>query len=84
MIMIQSTVTETNKYGKEKTGCMLNFTKAETEVFIGLYYFMGLVKMPKVADYWKTGIRYSPIADNMSRNRFQKFQTSFCLQQHCH
>ena len=36
-----------------------------------MYYLMGIVTLPKIDDYWKSGLRYGQIADKMSRNRFQ-------------
>eukprot|EP00105_Crassostrea_gigas_P041980 XP_019926128.1 PREDICTED: piggyBac transposable element-derived protein 3-like [Crassostrea gigas] len=36
---------------------------------------MGLVQMPRVRAYWETDSRYPPIADAISRNRFEKIAT---------
>jgi hypothetical protein len=41
---------------------------------------MGIVKMPSVSGYWETGTRYPPVADVMSRNRFQKIVSTIHLQ----
>ena len=73
--MISNIVTETNKYATEKNGKAWNFTAKEIEIYIGIYFLMGLVNMPKLDDYWKSELRYSNIADNMGRNRFQKLHS---------
>ncbi|XP_014675102.1 PREDICTED: piggyBac transposable element-derived protein 3-like [Priapulus caudatus] len=50
----------------------MNATMQEIEQFMGIYFKMGLVKMPGYACFWETDLRYNPVADIMSRNRFQK------------
>lgn len=42
---------------------------------IGVYLRMGLVQMPRVRVYWETDSRFPPIADAISRNRFEKIAT---------
>ena len=68
--MIDNSVEESNKYATEKTGSCPNFTKAEMTAYFGIYYLMGIVRLPKIDDYW-SDLRYSQIADKMSRNRFK-------------
>ena len=69
--MIDNLVEESNKYATEKTGSCPNFTKAEMTTYFGIYYLMGIVRLPKIDDYWRSDLRYSQIADKMSRNRFK-------------
>ncbi|XP_064472448.1 piggyBac transposable element-derived protein 3-like [Ornithodoros turicata] len=69
--MIDNVVEETNYYSVQTTGKSLNVTAAEVEQFIGLYIMMGLVQMPSVRCYWETASRYEPIANVMSRSRFE-------------
>ena len=47
-----------------------NFTKAELLTYIGMYYLMGIVRVPKIDDYWSNNLRYEQIASKMSCNRF--------------
>lgn len=68
--MIENLVLESNKYATEKTGSCPNFTKAELQTYIGMYYLMGIVRLPKIDDYGRSDLRYAQIADKMSRNRF--------------
>ena len=72
--MTDSIAIETNKYGLQKDGINIKVTKSETELFMGIYFYMGLVKMPAVGSYWDNELRFSHVADNMSRNRFYKIQ----------
>ena len=59
-------VFESNRYGYEKNGNSLNITKEELETFIGIYFLMGIIKMPNIEDYWS-----SSIAEKMPQKRFQ-------------
>ena len=70
--MLEKIVFETNNYALQKNGCTLNLTVCELEIFLGIYYHMGLVKMPAVGDYWNEEMRYEPFASKMSRNHFYK------------
>ncbi|XP_067659983.1 piggyBac transposable element-derived protein 3-like, partial [Haliotis asinina] len=63
---------QTNVYSMQKDGVEVNTTRKEIEIFIGIYLRMGLVKMPRVRSYWESATRFGPIADHMSRNRFEK------------
>lgn len=70
--MFTKLATETNIYAHQKSGITLNTTATELEMFTGMYFYMGLVQMPSVGCYWQSDTRYPPVADLMSRNRFQK------------
>ena len=70
--MLDDVTTQTNIHSIQKTGTLVRTTKKETETFIGPFLRMGLVKAYSVRSYWKTGTRYSPVADHMERDRFQE------------
>ena len=72
--MIDSIAIETNKYGLQKDGINIKVTKSEIELFMGIYFYMGLVNMPAVGSYWDNELRFSHVPHNMSRNRFYKIQ----------
>ncbi|KAF5281761.1 hypothetical protein FQR65_LT14556 [Abscondita terminalis] len=72
--LIDHVVTQTNLYSVEKTGISVNTNKEEIEQFIGCQILSGVVKMPSYRMYWAESSRYSPIADIMSRNRFDKLR----------
>ncbi|BES89619.1 Hypothetical protein NTJ_02426 [Nesidiocoris tenuis] len=70
---------ETNKYALQKNGEELGVTRAEIEMYIGILIHMGIVPMPQVPLYWSKPCRYPPVADVMSRNRFEKIKQYFHL-----
>ncbi|XP_014672516.1 PREDICTED: piggyBac transposable element-derived protein 3-like [Priapulus caudatus] len=75
--MFANLAMETNNYAHQKLGISLQTTAEKLETVTGMYFSMGLVKMPVVGGYWKTDTRYTPVADMMSRNRFQKITLYF-------
>lgn len=74
--MINALADNTNQYSFQKKGSSINTNTKEIEQMIGMYLKMGLVQMPGVRMYWEADTRYSPVADVMSRNRFQSLLTS--------
>lgn len=73
--MISTISEQTNLYAMQKEGIQLSTTQKEIEIMIGVYLRMGLVQMPRVRVYWETDSRFPPIADAISRNRFEKIAT---------
>ncbi|XP_014675112.1 PREDICTED: piggyBac transposable element-derived protein 3-like [Priapulus caudatus] len=57
-----------------KTECVSTCVK-EIELVLGINFRMGVVEMPSVRMYRKNESRYGPVADVMSRNRFQTLLT---------
>lgn len=45
-------------------------TEDEIEQYIGILIRMGMVPMPSYKSYWSDELRFPPVADVMSRNRF--------------
>ena len=74
---LEMIVTETMNYSMMKHGVAIKLNKDDQEQFVSVYYNMGLVKMPDVRCYCDTYSIYPPVADVMSRTRFQQIQT--CL-----
>jgi hypothetical protein len=56
--MIDNLVEESNKYATEKTGSCPNFTKTEMTTYVGIYYLMGIVRLPKIGNYWRSDLWY--------------------------
>ena len=54
--MLENLVFESNKYGTEKNGNSPNNTNEELETFIGIYFLMGIIKMPNIEDYWSSSL----------------------------
>lgn len=69
--MLDFVVENTNLYSVHKKCKSLDISRKELEQVIGLYFRMGIVQMPGVGAYWENAARYAPVADIMSRNRFQ-------------
>lgn len=73
--MLELVVTMTNLYSVEKNGKSADITVKEFQQVIGMFFRMGLAKMPGNRCYWETDARYEPVAGVMSRNRFQLILT---------
>ena len=69
--MLENVELQSNNYALKKSGIELKTTKKEVEIFIGLYLRMGLMKAHCVRAYWAADTRYPPVADVLSRNRFE-------------
>ncbi|XP_059161134.1 piggyBac transposable element-derived protein 3-like [Physella acuta] len=69
--MLDLLVEMTNQYSVEKTGKSVDTTKKEMKQLLGIFFRMGLAKMPGTRCYWENDTRYDPVASTMSRNRFQ-------------
>lgn len=69
--MIEDIEKFTNGYALSKSGIELKTTRKEIELFIGLYLRMGLMKGHSVRAYWEGDTRYPPVADVLTKNRFE-------------
>lgn len=70
--MLENIVEHTNQYSIQKHGKCIDTSVKEIEQVLGLYLRMGLVQMSGVRQYWENEVRYGPVADIMSRNRFSQ------------
>lgn len=75
--MIKEITFQSNKYAHEKCGAIPNITQDEMEQYIGILLLMAIVRMPQYTMYWANETRYAPVADVMSRNRFQEIKRFF-------
>ncbi|ESO87926.1 hypothetical protein LOTGIDRAFT_176881, partial [Lottia gigantea] len=73
--MLENTCLNSNEYCMQKNGIDGRLTIKELEQVIGMYLRMGIVQMPGNRVYWERDTRYAPVADVMSRNRFQHILT---------
>ena len=62
-------VEQTNMYAAQN-GSSFSVDKQELKVFLGLLLKMGICPMPRYRMYWSNELRFGPVADFMSRNRF--------------
>jgi len=58
----------------QRKGTSINTTSGEIEQFIGMQMFMSVIDFPTYRMYWANETRYQPIADVMSRNRYQQLR----------
>lgn len=65
---------QTNLYSVQKKGTSINTTSGEIEQFIGMQMYMSIIAFPVYRMYWANETRYNPIADIMSRNRYQQLR----------
>ncbi|KAL7880052.1 hypothetical protein SRHO_G00023060 [Serrasalmus rhombeus] len=68
--MLENIVEHTNQFIVQKHGKCVDTSVKELEQVLGMYLRMGLVQMSGVRQYWESEVRYGPVADVMSRNRF--------------
>ena len=69
--IITDVVEHTNSYSYQNKQKNINTTEEEIRSLIGVMMKMGIVSLPSYKCYWSQQLRYSPVADVMSRNRFQ-------------
>lgn len=63
---------QTNLYSIQKDANKpVNTSSQEIRPFIGIVYYMSIVRMPNVKMYWSDNISFAPIQDIMSSKRFQ-------------
>ncbi|XP_049794505.1 piggyBac transposable element-derived protein 2-like [Schistocerca nitens] len=72
--IIQNLVEQSNLYCTQKTCASLDTNVREIKKYIGINILAGVVKMPSYRMYWAEATRFSPIADSMPRNRFDKLR----------
>ncbi|XP_047132711.1 piggyBac transposable element-derived protein 3-like isoform X1 [Hydra vulgaris] len=61
---------QSSLYSCQSSGTSICVTSNEIESFIGVYFRMGLVKLPSVRSYWETFMNYDGVSLVLSRNRF--------------
>ena len=79
---IEEIVLQTNLYAEQQGA--INFEKTsvdEIRAYIGMLFLMGINQTPNYRCYWSTKkeLRYPPIADVMSRNRYEQLTRYFHL-----
>ena len=75
--VIENFVKQSNLYCVQKIGGPLNTNKNEMEHLLGIHIMAGIVIMPCYRMYWAGWTRFDPIADVMSRNRFDTMRRYF-------
>jgi hypothetical protein len=69
--LFEHIVKQTNMYAAQQ-GSRFITDKNEIEQYIGVLLRMGIVRMPSLPMYWSQEMRYGPVADVISRNRFRE------------
>lgn len=75
--ILENFVQQTNLYSVQQKGNSINTCTSEIEQFLGIHLMMSVVKMPSYRMYWANETRFSPVADKLSRNRFDCLRTYF-------
>ena len=69
--VLEMIVTHAYRYSIQKQSTFVNTSLKEIEQVLGMYFKMGLAKMPAIRMYWERSTRYPAAADFMCCNRFQ-------------
>ena len=75
MTMTDLVVRETNRFAVlANTGTTWETSAEEIRTYLGFHILMGINRLPEIRDYWARDpkMHYSPIASNISRNRFEE------------
>jgi hypothetical protein len=73
--LIQHITAQTNLYAvQNKSAFRTNMM--EIEQYLGILLKMGIIGMPQKRMYWSRAMRFPPIADTMSRDRFELINKS--------
>lgn len=73
--LIAKTTEETNLYSVQtKPERPTVFTENDMKNYFGIYIYTSLVHMPNIRSFWSEELRFAPIADVMSVNKFEKIR----------
>ncbi|KAK2723512.1 hypothetical protein QYM36_001996 [Artemia franciscana] len=75
--ILSNIVDQTNLNAMRKKNLALKLSLEELRRFLGVQMLMSILKLPAIKMYWENGIRYSPVADTMSRDRFISLRSFF-------
>ncbi|KAK2701558.1 hypothetical protein QYM36_019798 [Artemia franciscana] len=75
--ILSNIVDQTNLNAMRKKNLALKLSLEELRRFLGVQMLMSILKLPAIRMYWENGIRYSPVADTMSRDRFISLRSFF-------
>ena len=76
--VLEHIVTESNRYAQECKGELFTtwqpITVDELLAYMGFMMLMGIVRLPRIEDYWKKDAiyHYTPVANRISRERFRE------------
>ncbi|KAK3931897.1 LOW QUALITY PROTEIN: PiggyBac transposable element-derived protein 3 [Frankliniella fusca] len=70
---------QTNLYSVQQDGKSMDVTKKEIQIFLGIWIFMGLCKLPSYEDYWNGLTRVPQVADLMPLKRYEKIRSRLHL-----
>lgn len=69
--MIDALRYQTNLYSTQINGNCISVTHEEMRKYLSILVISGIVRMPHFRMFWHSGTRFAPVADLMSRNRFE-------------
>ena len=77
--LLEMVAEQSNLYTVLSSGSLINITAKEIEKFPGIYFRMGLVKLPSTRSYWETHLSYDGVSSVLSRNCFKWHPTKFAF-----
>lgn len=78
--VIQHLVEQTKLYAVQKdVNTSFKVSELEMRMYLGINILSGVIKMPSYRMYWARATRFPAIADNMSRNVFEKIKSNLHL-----
>ncbi|XP_042142200.1 piggyBac transposable element-derived protein 3-like [Ixodes scapularis] len=69
--MIDALRYQANLYSTQRNGNCISVTHEEMRKYLSILVISGIVRMPHFRMFWQSGTRFAPVADLMSRNRFE-------------
>ena len=72
-------VVQKNLYSTCRDGKSINVTRSEMNIFLAIWIYMGICRLPSYEDYWNSYLRVPQIADAMPLKRFIKIRARFHL-----
>ncbi|KAK2704174.1 hypothetical protein QYM36_017536 [Artemia franciscana] len=75
--ILSNIVDQTNLNAMRKKKLALKLSLEELRRFLGVQMFMNILKLLAIRVHWENGIRYSPVADTMSKDRFISLRSFF-------
>ena len=74
--ILQLIVTESNRYSLQMNiNKPLLLTQVELEQFLGIVFYMSIVKLPRARLYWNPQVRIPKVSDAMQLKRFEEIKS---------
>ncbi|KAL3245293.1 hypothetical protein MRX96_047031 [Rhipicephalus microplus] len=81
--MVDTLCYQSNLYSTQKNGTCANITKEKMRKYLPILVISGTVRVPHFLMFWQCGTRFEPVADLMSRNRFEAIHQCLHMNDNC-